>query len=71
MTIVNRVPLLRKPLPADASLADMVDYWNKRAPLVDWYQVAQESIDWALRMVGDAIGVDVGTFDLSIRRGQS
>ncbi|QWY82467.1 hypothetical protein SEA_TOLLS_43 [Gordonia phage Tolls] len=68
MTVVNRVPLLHKPLPADASLADIVEYWNKRCPLVDWYQVTQESIDWALRMVGDAIGVDVGTFDLSNRR---
>lgn len=66
MTVVNRVPLLHKPLPVDASLADVVEYWQKRVPGVDWLTVAYTALDTSMRMFGDAVGIDYKTMDAAI-----
>lgn len=66
MRIVNRVPLLHKPLAADASLAAMLDYWQKRVPGVDWLTVAYTALDTSMRMFSDAVGIDYKTMDAAI-----
>ncbi|QFP95756.1 hypothetical protein SEA_CHERRYONLIM_3 [Gordonia phage CherryonLim] len=76
MTIVNRVPLLHKPLPVDASLADVVEHWGKRMPLVDWFQIASDTIHSTGRVLGfdrESLSVilDECYDDLSNRRRQN
>lgn len=57
MTVVNRVPTLHRPLPEGAPLSEVVAYWQRRLPGVDWRTVFEEAITDTFSMLGAALGL--------------
>ncbi|QOC56001.1 hypothetical protein SEA_CLOWN_3 [Gordonia phage Clown] len=56
MTIVNRVPTLHRPPGPDATMPEIIAYWQRRHPAIDW----AATIDTALLEVAILLGCHIG-----------
>lgn len=61
--IVNRVPTLHRPLPEDASFAEIVAYWQRRIPTVDMAAIANEALNQTFEILCTSLGLDPTPFD--------
>lgn len=64
--IVNRVPTLHRPLPADASFAEIVAYWQRRIPAVDMTAIAHEALNQTFEIMCTALGLDPDRLDTAL-----
>lgn len=61
--IVNRVPTLHRPLPEDASFADIITYWQRRIPTVDMTAIAHDALNQTFEILCTSLGLDPKPFD--------
>ncbi|QDH47673.1 hypothetical protein PP484_gp40 [Gordonia phage Madeline] len=56
--IVNRVPTLHRPLPGDATAADIIAYYQRRIPGINWLNIVNTALLETLLVFGNAFGLD-------------
>ncbi|QOP67378.1 membrane protein [Gordonia phage Herod] len=64
--IVNRVPTLHRPLPADALFGEIVAYWQRRIPAVDMTTIAHEALTETFEIICAALGLDPDQLDTAL-----
>ncbi len=66
--IVNRVHTLHRPLPEDATFADIIAYWQRRYPLINWADIADKAITQTWQAIGEhLLGLDMQAIDEGLR----
>ena len=55
--VVNRVPLLHRPPGPNATMSEIVAYWQRRWPAIDWVAVIDTACLEAAIMLCDNVGL--------------